>query len=397
MDSCGNTSGDEPSRLLHLDALRGLMLVFMAVNHIPSDLQIATNHIFGFVSAAEGFVFLAGLLAGMIYTRRLRRESFGQVRDACVRRAAIVYGYHLAAYFTIFAWVVAFTWETGIAPACSPALMQYSPWLALLAGPFFIYQPGLLDVLPMYCLFMLVLPFLLRWLELGYRSRVMFVSFGLWALSNALIPRHPLVSGIINTGAFNPVSWQLLFVIGAVFGHAWGRGEKLLPAPRPWLIALVLLPAGLLWATRHAFLDSPWSYAWLDALTNKNNLAPLRLINVALVFYLVHLALARFPSLIQWRPLALLGRHSLPVFAGHIVIASMLLAFPALFSETVGSRWISTTILLGGMFAVAGLHQVAARRQHLPQPLLPTRQPWTLRAIVRHGKHALGVANPVHR
>ena len=371
------------------------MLVFMAVNHIPTELQIATNHIFGFVSAAEGFVFLAGLLAGMVYTRKLDRGTFPEMRAAGFRRAATIYRYHLAAYFAIFAWVLGFTYVMGNAPACSPALMHDAPWLALIAGPFFIYQPVLLDILPMYCVFIFVLPFLLRWLEAGHRARILVGSLALWAFSNVVTPQHPLVYGMINTGAFDPGAWQLLFVGGVVFGHAWARRQVILPAPRAWIIALMLATAACFYAVRHAFLPMPWSFDWLNTLTNKNNLAPIRLLNFSLLAYLVYLSVSRFPAIMHWRPLAFLGRHSLTVFSVHVVIATVLLAFPGTFAETPAQRWLATGILLGGMFTVATIADARSRKGLSPS--LPARQSAPPQTSLPDGKRTVGAADPVHR
>ena len=372
------------------------MLVFMAVNHIPTEMQVSTNHIFGFVSAAEGFVFMAGLVAGLVYTRKMDRGSFLEMRNAGFQRAAKVYRYHLAAYFLIFTWVLGFTLHTGTPPACSPALMHAAPWLSILAGPFLIYQPGMLDILPMYCVFLLTLPFLLRWLEQGRRLQVLLGSLTLWAFCNVFIPQHPFISSLVNTGAFDPGAWQLLFVTGVVFGHASARRQVLLPAPRAGLLALMLATAAILYAVRHAFLPPPWSLPLLDALANKNNLAPLRLINFALLALLIHATIARFPVVMQWRPLAFLGRHSLPVFSAHVVIATMLLGVPSVFTETVTSRWISAVILLGGMFAAAAFSQArSARRASVP--VLPARRAWPAPAFLPHGERTAGTANPVHR
>jgi hypothetical protein len=374
------------------------MLVFMAVNHIPTELQVSTNHVFGFVSAAEGFVFLAGLLAGMVYTRKLDRGSFTEMRACGFRRAAIIYRYHLCAYFAVFVWVLGFTAINGLPPDCSPLLMHDSPWLALFAGPAFLYQPSLMDILPMYCVLIMALPFVLRWLEQGFRLRVMLASLALWGLCNAFIPQHPFVSGVIKTGAFDPGAWQLLFVTGVVFGHAWARRQVLLPAPRAWIIALMIATVACLYAMRHAFIHAPWSQPLLDALTNKNNLAPLRLLDFALLAYLVHLAIARFPAIMQWRPLAFLGRHSLPVFSAHVVIATVLLGLPALFAETARGRWAGTGILLGGMFVAATLaHALARRKAPAPTAALPARHSWLSRALLPHGKRTVVAADPVHR
>ena len=45
-----------------LDALRGLFLVWMTLTHLPTRASDLVNQPFGFVSSAEGFVFLSALL-----------------------------------------------------------------------------------------------------------------------------------------------------------------------------------------------------------------------------------------------------------------------------------------------------------------------------------------------
>ena len=72
-------------RFAYLDVLRGALLVVMAINHVPSDLHVLTDHFFGYMSAAEGFVFLAGLMAGLVYTRMLLRSGREEVRRASFR------------------------------------------------------------------------------------------------------------------------------------------------------------------------------------------------------------------------------------------------------------------------------------------------------------------------
>ena len=48
-------------RRLEIDAIRGLMLVWMVATHLPTFLPTYTNQPFGFVSASEGFIFLSAL------------------------------------------------------------------------------------------------------------------------------------------------------------------------------------------------------------------------------------------------------------------------------------------------------------------------------------------------
>jgi hypothetical protein len=54
-------------RLPELDALRGLMLILMTLAHLPTQARVVTNQQLGFVSEAEGFVFLSAFLTGRIF------------------------------------------------------------------------------------------------------------------------------------------------------------------------------------------------------------------------------------------------------------------------------------------------------------------------------------------
>ena len=66
------------SRDLRLDFLRGLCLFIMIVDHIagPSWLRWLTGDNSFYVSAAEGFVFISGLLVGTIYRNVIVRAGF---------------------------------------------------------------------------------------------------------------------------------------------------------------------------------------------------------------------------------------------------------------------------------------------------------------------------------
>ncbi len=45
-------------RLLGPDILRGFLLLWMTLTHMPTLASVVSNQTFGFVSGAEGFIFL---------------------------------------------------------------------------------------------------------------------------------------------------------------------------------------------------------------------------------------------------------------------------------------------------------------------------------------------------
>src|ERR1700686_5570492 len=66
-------------RLPELDALRGLMLTLMTLAHLPTQAQVITNQQLGFVSEAEGFIFLSAFLTGRIFARIANDSGFTTV------------------------------------------------------------------------------------------------------------------------------------------------------------------------------------------------------------------------------------------------------------------------------------------------------------------------------
>src|SRR6266446_1850206 len=57
-----------------IDALRGVFLVWMTLTHLPTHLSDLVNEPFGFVSSAEGFVFLSAYLIARLHIRQAAEE-----------------------------------------------------------------------------------------------------------------------------------------------------------------------------------------------------------------------------------------------------------------------------------------------------------------------------------
>src|SRR5882672_3570115 len=89
-------------RQTELDWLRGLMLVLMTVTHLPTWFSAHLGQPFGFVSAAEGFVFLSAYLVGSVYWQKARKRGVAAMRHALWLRALKVYGAHVALLLFLF-------------------------------------------------------------------------------------------------------------------------------------------------------------------------------------------------------------------------------------------------------------------------------------------------------
>jgi hypothetical protein len=351
------------NRRWELDALRGLMLVLMTLTHMPTMYSLPSGQPFGFVSAAEGFVFLSAFMAGRVYGNRARRDGVAAMQSAFHERALKLYlcqlGLLLLA-FTLIAWLGVRNQQGG-----ATGLLEFffiDPPSAVIGAALLLHNPPLLDILPLYIALMLLSPWLLRQgLRHGWGG-VLAVSALLWlaqqwglglALYELLVGLTGLPIPYKDMGAFHWLAWQALWVAGL-----WlGARQRPLPKIPLWLVLPAALYAAgmLLW--RHMVGQDPMpSVPAVGMLLDKWSLGPLRVLNFASVFVLL-VTFGPWLKQVLPRPLPLelLGRNSLSVFCAHIVIALFTLAF---FGSTEVIRpWSTDVVLLSG--AMAGLFAVA--------------------------------------
>ena len=357
-----------------LDTLRGYMLVAIALNHLDTELRVFSDYVFGFVSTAEGFVFLSGLVAGLVYTRRASGRPPGELRRNAWRRAGQIYGAHVSSFVIALVGLLLMAFVTNTVSPTSPALFFSHPSEALTMGLALLYQPGLFDILPMYCGFMLALPLILGALRRGYAARLFAVSGGLWLLSQAGL-RDALQRWLssftpVNLGAFDILAWQLFFVIGVYFGYHWAKGTRPLLSFRPALLLLCLAIAVPLWLVLKyqqpllpVGLNMDMVWRWAD----KTHLAPLRLLNFIVLAYLIAAVAVHFPRLVAFRPLAFIGRHSLVVFSFQVTVCAFLLTQPYLF-HSFASRTLTAVGLIALLFPAAWVHQKLSDRRRRAAP-----------------------------
>lgn len=313
-------------RAWRIDLFRGLALVMIFVNHIPDNpLTAFTSAAYGLSDAAEGFVLMAGIAAGLVFLRRLEAEGAPAVTMRAWRRAFDLYAAHLLTVLLACA-IVAYAAQVEGDPRLlgwiNLAPVFEDTAAALIGIVMLGHQPSYLNILPMYIVFLLALPVLLPlaahrpgWLLAG--------SGGLWAAVNLLdlnLPHWP------NEDAwfFNPLAWQFLFVIGLVIGTRIARGLPVVPrsnallgAAIGYLVAslVIALDTELIWPT----LPLPWFLYGLD----KTWLTLPRLLHaLALALVLARLPVAEAIAWVDRRGvLVLLGRQALPVFCAGSVLA----------------------------------------------------------------------------
>lgn len=347
-------------RDLRLDALRGLLVVSMAIAHtVDSPLRAWTAESLGYLGSAEGFVFLSGLVAGWVYGRRLLEHGFAAACGAAARRAGAVYRAHLLTFFGALVWTVLLVLYTHPASLALPAAFVREPQWSAVLGPLLLQQPPLLDILPMYCAFLLALPWIVRAVARGQAGLLLALSFATWAFAQGLPARWVAWEGRIDLGSFQPLTWQLLFVAGAVLGAQRAAGESPF-RPRLGFVVLAATAAGLLFALRHGSLAAPWATGTAELLAAKSTLGPLRVANLALVAYVVAAVAHWLPRALVWRPFTLVGQSALACFAAQAFVAFALRSVPQYTEATATGRWGATAVMLAAVFGTA----LVRRRRH---------------------------------
>ncbi|OZI20246.1 acyltransferase [Bordetella genomosp. 9] len=374
-------------RLWELDAVRGLMLVLMLSTHLPTNFGIPTSQPLGFVSAAEGFVMLSAYMAGLVYTQRYLRHGMQAMQRAFLKRALVVYGCQAASLLFLFT-VIAGLGLTLSQPAVQNLIWFYlqQPLTAFLSALGLVYNPPLLDILPVYVLFMLASPWVLTYaLRKGWRA-ILIGSGVLWFLTQFELSRF-LYGGLVTltglpvpfseTGAFETFGWQALWIFGLWLGstHARVPAEARRPIPRPVVLGAMVI-AGTFFVWRHitglgAFPDdNP-----LNFLFDKWHLGPLRVLNfMALVVLAMHFSGWLKTHLPRMRWLETMGRSSLSVFCAHLVIVLLVLT---VIGEPSPDRplWQDLLLFGGSVLALYIVARLVGDNKTKPAPASAPRVP----------------------
>jgi hypothetical protein len=310
---------DSLPRDLRLDALRGLMLLLIVFHHHPLIKGWILDESFGYVNVLEGFIFLSGYIAGLIYSQKLILEGRDEMIRQALRRSATIYLFHIITFVAAFAILHTsnLTFETWT------PLIDRDPVTSLLAIVTLLFQPVFLDILPMFFVFALCAP----WIIIQFRKRrgwsVIGISLGIWLLAQ-LGMRNWITNQcskffIVNFGFFDMFAYQLLFVTGLALGvRRYDKGKTIAPL-KSRNVAFIGCLALILFTFRYQMLPLS-NFVNTNWLIDKSELGPLRLLNFSLIAILISDP-ELWPEESFWvRGLAYLGRYSLQVFSYCIVL-----------------------------------------------------------------------------
>jgi hypothetical protein len=309
-------------RDFRLDSLRGLVLILMLLFHLGPPLDYFFPNLVS-ISIAGGFVFLSGLVGGMVYGKIGLNRGRPALRRKAFRRALNIYLYHMIAFILIMLLLLFSRYYSYYYGSWNPTSIA-APGMALVFGALFLYQPRFFDILPMYCLFFLITPFIIS---------CFIKKRGLWILSGSFLIWAPAtyhswdrLQSILSQylpcylSSFNPFAWQFIFIGGLFFGfQRLTKEEPLIPINT----SLLVISLGIIIGISHLdFREIPLTIMGLDLLnlTKKASFGPLALINFIAEVYMFTYIGIRLPYLLKWSFLAFLGRHSLQVFFFHLLL-----------------------------------------------------------------------------
>lgn len=345
-------------RDVRIDLFRGLALWWIFIDHVPETyLNHFTPRNIGFSDAAEILVFLSGLASGSVYGALALRSGWIAGSLRVLRRAFEIYIAEIATITVLLT-------EISLLAVRLPNLLDHANLTVFVANPnetlfqalLLRYSPVDLDPLLLMAILhfglVLVLPVVVRW-----PTPALIASALLYFISHWLdwsIPAYP--RGVIY---FNPLNWQLLYVIGIWWGLTPAKEQ-----PRV-LRSQIFAAMAAIYLLFSLFITLGWHFHALEAYVptivartiypiDKGDLDILRLLHfLAIALLCWRLLPCNLPAL--WthvlRPLVQCGKYALAVYC-----ASVLLSFAA--HAVLNLGW--NDLVAQTLVSAAGLAAMAA-------------------------------------
>jgi hypothetical protein len=321
-------------RDLRLDLCRGLALWFVFLDHVPNNsLSWLTLRNYGFSDTAEVFFFVSGYTCMTAYGMALHERGWRTTIARALQRGWEIYVAFLILLLAYLALVQMIGGSQEYLDETNTRAFFDHPAAAIIHTMLMQYTPVNTDVLPIFVLLHLGFPALL-WL-LNCAPRIMLAGSFLLYLGAHLLGWN-LPSWPPGQWYFNPLAWQLLFVLGS--WYAMPDADRLRSIVRS-NVAIIL---ALLYLAFSLLVVLSWYFNDLEALLpkqlikliypiDKSSLSPLRLFHfLALAVIAARLLQHDWRGLMTpgMRATIRCGENSLPIyclsvplaFLGHVVL-----------------------------------------------------------------------------
>jgi len=206
---------EKSERILTFDLLRGYFLCVILFNHLayyPSGLGFLTGRGILYVSTAEGFFVVSGIVLGIVRGRKLLNQPFKVAARLLWKRSFQLY---LTSIILSFLFTFVGQFFIGNPGLKYGIFTDWNTWWELLWHTINLsYTYGWADFLRLYAIFIFFAPLALWLLRKGWWYIIVVVSALLWSLY-PLLPQTPVIA--------QPFSWQFIFFSGFIIGFYWER------------------------------------------------------------------------------------------------------------------------------------------------------------------------------
>ncbi|OQX00792.1 MAG: hypothetical protein BWK73_47660 [Thiothrix lacustris] len=362
------------TRDLRLDLMRGFVIPLLFASHFDyfSLLMFIGWERIGVVSTAEIFVILSGIVVGMVYGKKVKRDGLAAAIPGLIQRSVDLYRISVVMILMVAAirfipWIDSTIITTFHDPYGGQTYQLYpamdanlstliSKALLLQIGPHQFQIIGMYVV--MFILFTPVVFFMISKQKVGL---LLGLSWILYAIHYGTPFQSLRPTGAQFEYAFPILAWQLIYVHGVVAGYYkqelvaffstdWGKrlvyGCIALSAGFIWLTLNHPLWQFPEWAKLHVIPKDTFLYLYEEYFP-KSKLGIGRLINAVVLFIAIYALMTRC-----WQPLHRafgwffipLGQASLYVFFIHIFL---LLAIANTPLPGYDNFWINTALHTG--------------------------------------------------
>lgn len=355
------SSVKKSSRVPAFDLLRGYFLIAITLNHLhyfPNGLGWLTMKGELFVSSAEGFILISGIVLGIVRVYKLKDAPIRSSISLILKRAWELYASYvvLTLLFTFIGWL--FIDNPGLKYGIAPI---DTPWWKVIWGTMtFEYLYGWVDYLRFYIMFLIASPLAIWLLRQGKWWILLTASTIVWWIT----PEYSWPENLY----LQPFKWQILFFIGLTVGYHWEditrKWRSLSASARRWIVGGVL-SASIITLLLNVFLAfggqlgsdvlhvvAPLRDILMTEYFNKETLPLARILLFLLWFSASFWLFARFSRFFEkllGGILPTFGQHSLYVY----IVTGIMIFFIHLFIPESTSFW--NFIITGSIIALVFL------------------------------------------
>lgn len=363
-------------RIIELDLLRGFFIAVIILDHLqfwPSYLGYLTGQGRLWVSAAEGFFIISGLLIGYLRLHKGSRTRLSVLTKHLIARAGVLYLWCVGVTFAVAGLSVALSPDAALLPRLPDASQVTSLSVYIWNVITMQYASDWIYFLRLYAYMLLVTPLFLWLVRKGYWAFALLLSVGIYAGSYL---------SDVNEAA---LQWQLLFFGAALIGWklesilSWLRSH---PVIRTELLVFVITSTIASMAISY-FLVHGWSYVEspdttitrdayvsirsnVDPYFSNKPMAPTRVVLSFLWFAgllgLFHVFRAEISKYFGWLLMAY-GTRSLSFYILH----ALLLPFVVTTLTVSESKLVNTISGVGVLLLIWLLMQIPALQKALPR------------------------------